>query len=76
MIMDLHVVPTLKGQHNWQNAAAAYAAARAADIGPDEIKAALNTFKGLAHRQELVKEIDGVSFVNDSKATNTDGWSV
>lgn len=72
MIMDLHVVPTLKGQHNWQNAAAVYAAARAADIGPDEIKAALKTFKGLAHRQELVKEIDGVSFVNDSKATNTD----
>jgi UDP-N-acetylmuramoylalanine--D-glutamate ligase len=71
-IMDLHVVPTLPGQHNWQNAAAAYAAARAADIAPDQIAAALKTFAGLAHRQELIQKIDDVAFINDSKATNTD----
>jgi UDP-N-acetylmuramoylalanine--D-glutamate ligase len=71
-IMDLHVVPTLPGQHNWQNAAAAYAAARAADITPEQIKAALKTFGGLAHRQEHIQSIEGVAFVNDSKATNTE----
>lgn len=71
-IMDLHTVPTLPGQHNWQNAAAAYAAARAADIAPEQIKAALKTFGGLAHRQEHIQTIEGVAFVNDSKATNTE----
>jgi UDP-N-acetylmuramoylalanine--D-glutamate ligase len=71
-IMDLHPVPTLPGQHNWQNAAAAYAAARAADIAPEQIKAALKTFGGLAHRQEHIQTIEGVAFVNDSKATNTE----
>jgi len=71
-IMDLHVVRTLPGRHNWQNAAAAYAAARAAEIAPDQIVAALKTFAGLPHRQELIIKSDGVSYINDSKATNTE----
>ncbi|MBT3915698.1 MAG: UDP-N-acetylmuramoyl-L-alanine--D-glutamate ligase [Rhodospirillaceae bacterium] len=71
-IMDLRVVPTLPGQHNWQNTAAAYAAARAADIEPETIAAAIKSFSGLAHRQELIREFNGVAYINDSKATNTE----
>lgn len=71
-IMDLRDVPTLPGLHNWQNAAAAYAAARAADIAPDQIAEAIKSFTGLAHRQEKICDIGGVSFINDSKATNTE----
>ncbi len=71
-IMDLRTVTTLPGGHNWQNAAAAYAAARAADIKPEKIAAAIQTFDGLPHRQELVREIKGVAYINDSKATNTE----
>jgi UDP-N-acetylmuramoylalanine--D-glutamate ligase len=62
----------LPGRHNWQNAAAAYAAARALGLGEDETVAGLKTFAGLAHRQELIAAIDGVRFVNDSKATNAE----
>lgn len=71
-VMDLRSVATLPGGHNWQNAAAAYAACRAAGLEPAVIAAAIATYPGLAHRQELVGTIDGVRFVNDSKATNAD----
>ncbi len=71
-IMDMRSVATLPGGHNWQNAAAAYAAARAADIKPEEIATAIRSFAGLAHRQEMVREINGVTYINDSKATNTE----
>jgi UDP-N-acetylmuramoylalanine--D-glutamate ligase len=70
--VDLREVATLPGRHNWQNAAAAYAAARAAGIAPQAIAAGIRTYPGLAHRQELVGTVDGVRFVNDSKATNAD----
>ena len=62
--------PHLKGAHNGQNIAAAYAAARAMGAAPGAILAAMADFAGLAHRLELVAEVDGVTFVNDSKATN------
>ena len=67
---DLSAAVGLCGPHNWQNAAAAWAAARMLGIVPDAIRAALATFRGLPHRMETVAVIDGVRYVNDSKATN------
>jgi len=62
----------LPGRHNHQNAAAAYAACRALGLDPQTIMDGIRTFPGLAHRLEMVGEIDGVKFVNDSKATNAE----
>ena len=64
-------LPALPGQHNAQNAAAAFAAANAIAPQPyPAVAAALASYPGLAHRQERVALVDGVLFVNDSKATN------
>jgi UDP-N-acetylmuramoylalanine--D-glutamate ligase len=63
--------PLIPGRHNRENAAAATAAARAAGVADDAIGEALRTFPGVPHRLELVRELHGVSWVNDSKATNT-----
>ena len=71
-IMDLRPVPTLPGRHNWQNAAAAYAACRTAGVAAADIATAIATYPGLPHRQELVASEPGLRFVNDSKATNAD----
>lgn len=68
---SLPAEPSIPGRHNRENAAAAAAAARAAGIGEDAIAEGLRTFPGVPHRLELVAEIEGVRFVNDSKATNT-----
>ncbi|MGP1257181.1 MAG: UDP-N-acetylmuramoyl-L-alanine--D-glutamate ligase [Kiloniellales bacterium] len=68
--LDLHEVPSLPGRHNWQNAAAAYAAGRACQVAGAPLAASIRSFSGLPHRQERVAVIDGVSYVNDSKATN------
>jgi UDP-N-acetylmuramoylalanine--D-glutamate ligase len=67
---ELPADPLLPGEHNRENAAAATAAARAAGIGDDAIAEALEMFAGVPHRLELVREVKGVRFVNDSKATN------
>jgi UDP-N-acetylmuramoylalanine--D-glutamate ligase len=71
-ILSLDEIPTLPGTHNAQNASAAYAAARIVGVRPDAIRDAMRRFPGLAHRQELAAEIDGVRYVNDSKATNVE----
>ena len=68
--IDLRGMIGLPGFHNHQNAAAAYAASRAVGISPKLIEDAMNSFTGLSHRSQRVGERDGISFVNDSKATN------
>jgi len=70
--LDLREATALPGAHNWQNAAAAYAACKAAGIEPPVIAACLRGFPGLPHRQELIAVVDGVVYINDSKATNAD----
>jgi UDP-N-acetylmuramoylalanine--D-glutamate ligase len=64
--------PALQGPHNAQNVAAAVAVAKALEIDDDVIAEALETYRALPHRMELIAERNGVRFVNDSKATNPD----
>ncbi len=71
-VADLTRARALPGRHNWQNAAAAYAAAIALGVSPADAAEALLSFPGLAHRMETVGEIGRVRFINDSKATNAD----
>lgn len=71
-VTDLRRLRRLPGAHNWQNAAAAYAAARALGLSRDQIVRGLESFAGLAHRMEEVGVVRGVRFINDSKATNAD----
>ncbi|MCU0912121.1 MAG: UDP-N-acetylmuramoyl-L-alanine--D-glutamate ligase [Rhodobacteraceae bacterium] len=70
--IDLRGIVGLPGAHNHQNACAAYAATRALGLPPKGIEAALRSFEGLPHRSQRVGERGGVTFVNDSKATNVD----
>jgi UDP-N-acetylmuramoylalanine--D-glutamate ligase len=60
----------LGGRHNVENVLAACAAAAAFGLDADTIAAGLRTFEGLAHRMEAIRELDGVRWFNDSKATN------
>jgi UDP-N-acetylmuramoylalanine--D-glutamate ligase len=60
----------LRGPHNLENARAATSAARAAGVPGDAVAEALRTFAGVPHRLEEVATVDGVLYVNDSKATN------
>jgi UDP-N-acetylmuramoylalanine--D-glutamate ligase len=60
----------LRGAHNLENAKAASAAARAMGIPEEDVAEALRTFGGVPHRLEEVATVDGVLYVNDSKATN------
>lgn len=62
----------LRGQHNWQNAAVAWGAARALGVEGDAILTAMESFPGLAHRMELIGRRGTALFINDSKATNAD----
>lgn len=63
---------TLKGPHNLINTMAAVTAATLAGVSIEAIKLALKTFKNAPHRLESITTINGVEFVNDSKATNVD----
>ena len=70
--IDLAGIGSLRGAHNWQNAAVAYALARSQGLDPATIAQGLKSFAGLAHRMEQVARSGKVLFVNDSKATNAD----
>jgi len=70
--IDLRAVRGLPGAHNHQNACAAYAACRALGLAPRVIEQGFLSFAGLPHRSQVIAERDGVTFVNDSKATNVD----
>jgi len=67
---DLPAEPLIRGAHNRENAAAATAAAHALGLPDVRIAQALRTFPGVPHRLEPVGEVNGVRYVNDSKATN------
>lgn len=71
-VSDLKRARSLPGRHNWQNAAAAFAAVRGLGVSADQAARGLMSFPGLAHRMETVGVIGKVRFVNDSKATNAD----
>ena len=70
--VDLAGIGSLRGAHNWQNAAVAYALARSHGLSSAEIAQGLKSFAGLSHRMEQVARRGKVLFVNDSKATNPD----
>lgn len=70
-LMDAAMVP-LRGAHNLENAMAAALMARLAGAGAEQIRTAVASFPGVEHRLELVGEMDGVTWYNDSKATNVD----
>ena len=70
--IDFSAARSLPGRHNAQNAAFAYAAARALGVASEAAVEGLLSFPGLAHRMETVGFIGSVRFVNDSKATNAD----
>lgn len=63
---------SIRGTHNLMNAMAATLSACALDVPLASLRATLRNFKGVEHRLEFVREVDGVSYVNDSKATNVD----
>ncbi|HYD28988.1 UDP-N-acetylmuramoyl-L-alanine--D-glutamate ligase [Brevundimonas sp.] len=71
-VCDLAIARSLPGRHNAQNAAFAWAAARALGVSREAAVEGLLTFPGLAHRMEHVATLGRVRFINDSKATNAD----
>lgn len=70
--VDLRDITGLAGAHNHQNACAAYSACRALGLAPRAIEAGFRGFRGLPHRSQVVGKRNGVTFVNDSKATNAE----
>ncbi|MGD9489234.1 MAG: UDP-N-acetylmuramoyl-L-alanine--D-glutamate ligase [Calditrichaceae bacterium] len=65
----------IRGKHNIMNAMAAALAAGEAHIAADDIRKVLTEFRGVEHRLEFVGEINGVKYVNDSKATTVESLS-
>ena len=72
LLADLTAARSLPGRHNAQNAAFAYATARALGVSHEAAVEGLMTFPGLAHRMEAVGRLGAVRFINDSKGTNAD----
>ena len=71
-VIDLSLIESLQGLHNYQNAATAYAVCKLLNVPAADIAEAFKTFSGLAHRQEIVGRFKNITFVNDSKATNAE----
>ena len=69
-VLDLIKFDNLPGHHNWQNILCAYAVARIHNINPPEITDYISTFINLPHRLEYLGAVNGIKFINDSKATN------
>ncbi len=69
-ISEQHSWPTLQGPHNAENAVAAFHVCRWLGLTFAQVDAGLQTYPGLPHRMERIREKDGVLYVNDSKATN------
>ena len=72
VLADLTAARSLPGRHNAQNAAFAYATARALGVSHEVAVEGLLSFPGLSHRMEAVGRLGTVRFINDSKATNAD----
>ncbi|CAN5679720.1 UDP-N-acetylmuramoyl-L-alanine--D-glutamate ligase [soil metagenome] len=70
-ILPVSEIP-LKGAHNIENVLAAVCAARLAGIPAEVIRSTVRSFKAVEHRLEFVRDVDGVDYFNDSKATNVD----
>ena len=75
IVSDLAQYSRLQGLHNYQNIAVAYGVCLQLGLTATQIFEGIATFPGLEHRQEWVKEIDGIVFINDSKATNAEAAS-
>jgi UDP-N-acetylmuramoylalanine--D-glutamate ligase len=75
-ILHLGDAVALPGAHNAQNAAAAFAMASFLGLDREQIASGMISYPGLPHRQQCVVTIDGVAFINDSKATNADAAEV
>jgi UDP-N-acetylmuramoylalanine--D-glutamate ligase len=71
-ILRMAEAPALPGAHNAQNAAAAAAIASFLGLDRERIGSGIASYPGLPHRQQRIVTVDGVTFVNDSKATNAD----
>jgi UDP-N-acetylmuramoylalanine--D-glutamate ligase len=71
LLMPARDIP-IRGRHNVENTMAAAAACRLAGAGRDQIAAAVRTFHAVEHRLEFVRNLSGIDFYNDSKATNVD----
>jgi UDP-N-acetylmuramoylalanine--D-glutamate ligase len=69
LTMSIHEL-ALKGKHNTQNALAAGIAARLVEIRTDIVRESLEDFVNVEHRMEFVAKVNGIEFINDSKATN------
>jgi UDP-N-acetylmuramoylalanine--D-glutamate ligase len=71
-LIELATLPTLPGEHNAQNIAAAVAVGMQLGLSRDQLCAGLRSFPGLAHRQELIARPADIACINDSKATNAE----
>lgn len=72
VVANLAGIGSLRGSHNAQNAAAAFAACFSLGLGAEEIATGFRTYPGLAHRMEELGRVGRIVFINDSKATNAD----